>query len=80
MDGKWDKSKLIFEECKKSHPGNISNIYLIYFIFVLIFYYCYLDDGPMASLMNVMAEYKFKAPSDWPGYRVLTEKWREIGE
>lgn len=58
MDGKWDKSKLIFEECKKSHP----------------------DDGPMASLMNVMAEYKFKAPSDWPGYRVLTEKWREIGE
>lgn len=32
------------------------------------------NDGPSETLMNVMAEEDFKAPSDWSGFRVLTEK------
>jgi hypothetical protein len=32
------------------------------------------DDGPTKTLMDVMAESKFQAPSTWKGYRELTEK------
>jgi class 3 adenylate cyclase len=32
------------------------------------------QDGPSETLINVMSEEDFKAPSDWSGYRVLTEK------
>ncbi len=31
-------------------------------------------DGPTKNLMDVMSETGYKAPKDWPGYRVLTEK------
>ncbi|CAD8159659.1 unnamed protein product [Paramecium pentaurelia] len=32
------------------------------------------NDGPISTLLTVMNEYSFKAPSDWKGYRELTEK------
>lgn len=32
------------------------------------------EDGPTLSLLSVMQETNFKAPADWKGYRVLTEK------
>jgi hypothetical protein len=32
------------------------------------------EDGPMISLRLVLESYDFKAPSDWKGYRELTEK------
>ncbi|CAK82558.1 unnamed protein product (macronuclear) [Paramecium tetraurelia] len=32
------------------------------------------NDGPIATLFSVMGESNFKAPSDWKGYRELTEK------
>ncbi|CAK94539.1 unnamed protein product (macronuclear) [Paramecium tetraurelia] len=32
------------------------------------------NDGPISTLFNVMGETNFKAPSDWKGYRELTEK------
>lgn len=32
------------------------------------------NDGPSSTLITVMQEYGFKAPSDWKGYRELTEK------
>jgi hypothetical protein len=31
-------------------------------------------DGPTSALINVMSETGFNKPSDWEGYRVLTEK------
>ena len=31
-------------------------------------------DGPCLNLLSFMEEYNFSAPSDWDGYRVLTEK------
>lgn len=36
------------------------------------------EDGPTNTIMGVMQEYKFQAPGDWNGYRVLTEKWDRI--
>lgn len=32
------------------------------------------NDGPTSTLMSVMKEHGFKAPSDWQGFRELTEK------
>lgn len=31
-------------------------------------------DFPTNSLLKVMQDYDFKAPSDWEGFRILTEK------
>ena len=31
-------------------------------------------DGPSETLLEVMGNHNFNAPSDWPGYRALTEK------
>lgn len=31
-------------------------------------------DQPTRNLLSIMEETHFKAPSDWEGYRVLTEK------
>jgi len=32
------------------------------------------EDGPSKTILEVMEEHNFKAPADWAGYRVLTEK------
>ncbi|KAL4447395.1 hypothetical protein ABPG75_004614 [Micractinium tetrahymenae] len=32
------------------------------------------EDGPSATLLRVMARHGYQAPSDWAGYRELTEK------
>lgn len=32
------------------------------------------NDGPSRSIYNVMKENEFVAPSDWRGFRALTEK------
>lgn len=31
-------------------------------------------DYPSKNILSIMGEHNFKAPSDWEGYRVLTEK------
>lgn len=33
-----------------------------------------LPDYPSRSLLKFMQESNFKAPADWPGFRILTEK------
>lgn len=32
------------------------------------------DDGPSSTLLHYMAEFGFRAPDSWRGYRELTEK------
>ena len=32
------------------------------------------EDGPTKSLLRVMGNHGFEAPSDWKGYRMLTDK------
>ena len=33
-----------------------------------------MEDYPTRNLLAILEEYNFQAPSDWAGYRVLTEK------
>ena len=34
-------------------------------------------DGPSNTLLEVIKENNGKAPGDWKGFRILTDKWKK---
>jgi hypothetical protein len=59
LDGKWKEAKAVLTEALTMRKDAAGNT---------------VEDGPTASLLRVMAEDNFQAPSTWKGFRELTEK------
>jgi len=59
LDGKWKEARTALEEVSKMRTDAHGAT---------------IEDGPTMSLLRVMAEFDFQAPSTWRGYRELTEK------
>ena len=58
-DGDWGKAKSILSRIIEEKTDSTG---------------AHCGDGPSLTLMGVMEEYNFQAPSSWKGYRDLTEK------
>ena len=58
-DGEWGKAKEILQGCISSRVDSTG---------------AHMGDGPSETLMRVMEEYNFNAPSNWRGFRELTDK------
>jgi len=56
VKGDWQLAKKIFDEGELIRPSILYNLLI-------------LDDGPVLNLRDIMGEYGYKAPHDWPGYR-----------
>ena len=58
-DGDWGKAKKILSQIIEEKTDSTG---------------AQVGDGPSVTLMGVMEEYNFVAPSNWKGFRELTEK------